>query len=281
MIEVIFLLALAFIWILFAAISDVRTTEIPNWLNFSLIIFALGFRFFYSLFEQQGFNFFYQGLIGTGIFLALGTGLYYSRAFAGGDAKLMIALGPILSFSINFFTNLEIAISFLFLFLVSGSAYSILASTYFAFKNHKNFKKEFRIAYKTNLKFNIVIMMFGILIMVGGIILNGLLLYLGIIIFIIPLLYLYTKSVDETMRKKISPKDLMEGDWLYRDVKVGNKSIKANWGGLTQEDINLLQKKNKSVLIKRGIAFGPVFLIGFLLLIYFYFTNTGLWNSLW
>ena len=148
MIEVIFLLALAFIWILFAAISDVRTTEIPNWLNLSLIIFALGFRFFYSLFAEQSFNFFYQGLISTGIFFILGIGLYYSRAFAGGDAKLMIALGPVLALTTNFYTNLEIAVSFLFLFLISGAAYGILATIFFAFKNHKNFKKEFKIAYK-------------------------------------------------------------------------------------------------------------------------------------
>jgi Flp pilus assembly protein protease CpaA len=281
MIEVIFLLALAFIWILFATISDIRTTEIPNWLNFSLIIFALGFRFFYSLFSSGSFNFFYQGLIGTGIFLVLGTGLYYSRAFAGGDAKLMIALGPILSFSTNFFTNLEIAISFLFLFLISGSFYSILASTFFAFKNHKNFKKEFKIAYKANLKFSIFIMLFGILMMIAGFFFNFLLLYLGVILFLLPLLYIYTKGVDETMKKNVNPKNLMEGDWLYHDVKVGNKSIKSNWGGLTEDDIELLQKRNKPVLIKKGISFGPVFLIGFLLLIYFYFINPILWNSFW
>jgi Flp pilus assembly protein protease CpaA len=281
MIEVIFLLALAFIWILFAAISDVRTTEIPNWLCFSIIIFAIGFRFFYSLFGEQDFNFFYQGLIGLGIFFVIGTILYYSRAFAAGDAKLMMALGPVLSFSANFFTNLEIAISFLFLFLVSGSAYSILASTYFAFKNHKNFKKEFRIAYKSNLKISLFTMFLGILIMVAGILLNGLLLYLGIVIFALPLLYIYTKAVDETMRKKVNPEKLMEGDWLYGDVKIGNKTIKASWGGLTKEDIKFLKGKNKYVVIKKGIAFGPVFIIGLLLLIYAFFINTNLWNFFW
>jgi Flp pilus assembly protein protease CpaA len=281
MIEIIFLLIFAFIWILFAVISDVRTTEIPNWLNFSLIIFALGFRFFYSLFSLGNFNFFYQGLIGLGIFSILGTVLYYSRIFAGGDAKLMIALGPILSFSSNFYTNLEIAVSFLFLFSISGAIYGIIATIYFAFKNHKSFKKEFKISYKSHLKLNLFFMLFGILVMISGILFNELLLYLGIVIFILPLFYIYTKSVDETMRKKVDPKKLVEGDWLYHDVRIGNKIIKADWNGLTQEDINLLRKKNKSVIIKKGVAFGPVFLISFLLLIFFYFINTGLWNSFW
>jgi hypothetical protein len=201
--------------------------------------------------------------------------------FAGGDAKLMLALGTILPLSINFFTNLEIFLSFLFLLLASGAVYGIMASTYFAFKNSKNFKKEFKISYKTNLRLNVIIMFFGILIMVFGLISNEILLFLGIMLFILPLLYIYTKAVDKTMIKNVNPKDLMEGDWLYRDVKIGKRVIKANWDGLTKEDIRLLHKRNKLVLIKRGVAFGPAFLISFLLLIYFYFINTGLWNSLW
>ncbi len=114
MIEMILLLVLALIWLIFAAISDLRTTEIPNWLNYSLIVFALGIRFFYSLFSAEDFNFFFQGLVGFGIFLALGNLMYKGKIFAGGDKKLFISLGPILPFSNNLVTNLEIFVSFLF-----------------------------------------------------------------------------------------------------------------------------------------------------------------------
>jgi Flp pilus assembly protein protease CpaA len=60
MFEVIFLIVLAVVWIGAATICDLKSREVPNWINFSLIIFALGFRFFYSLFSQnaQGFSFF-------------------------------------------------------------------------------------------------------------------------------------------------------------------------------------------------------------------------------
>ena len=47
----------------------------------------------------DSFNFFYQGLIGLGIFFVLGNAFYYGRFFAGGDAKLMISLGAILPLS--------------------------------------------------------------------------------------------------------------------------------------------------------------------------------------
>ena len=69
MFEVIFLGILALVWIVFATIQDIKSREIANWLNFSLIIFALGFRFFYSLFELNDFNFLYQGLLVLECFL--------------------------------------------------------------------------------------------------------------------------------------------------------------------------------------------------------------------
>ncbi len=128
MYEVIFLWVLALVYIVFAVIQDVRTREIANWLSFSLIIFTLGFRFFYSLFQGDSFVFFYQGLIGLGIFFALGNLLYYGKVFAGGDAKLMIALGTILpSFSV-LSKNLQSFFDFLLIFLSVGFVYVIISS---------------------------------------------------------------------------------------------------------------------------------------------------------
>ncbi len=76
MYEVIFLLVLAGIWIAFASVQDLKHREVANWLSFSLIAFAIGFRFFYCLFSggdggSGGFMFFYQGWIGLGIFFIL------------------------------------------------------------------------------------------------------------------------------------------------------------------------------------------------------------------
>lgn len=134
MIEVIFLVVLALIWMLFATVQDLKMREVANWLNFSLIIFALGFRFFWSLFAADSFAFFYQGLIGFGIFFVLGNLFYYGRMFAGGDAKLMIALGAILPFSDNFSVNFNIFIWFFLLFIFIGSIYGFIWSAYLAVK---------------------------------------------------------------------------------------------------------------------------------------------------
>ena len=66
MIEMWFLIAVGLIAVIFASIQDLKKREVTNWISFSLIVFALGFRFFYSLFSGESFqdlNFFYYGLL--------------------------------------------------------------------------------------------------------------------------------------------------------------------------------------------------------------------------
>ena len=67
--------------------------------------------------------------------------------------------------------------------------------------------------------------------------------------------------------------------YSYGNIKVGKKIIRADWNGLTKENINLLKKRYKTVLIKQGIPFVPVFFITFLILtslIYFGFFDSFL-----
>jgi len=274
--EIVFLIVLALIWIVFATIQDLRTREIANWLNFSLIIFALGFRFFYSLFSES-FGFFYQGIIGLGIFFVLGNLLYYGKFFAGGDAKLMISLGAILPFSEIFSVNLKIFASFLFIFLFVGAIYSMATSIYFSLRNFKKFRKEFSVQLRKNKKLLYPILLLGLIIMVFGFSKN-IFFFLGILVFVLPYFYVYAKAVGGACKvKKIKTSQLTEGDWLYRDIKIGKKTIKARWDGLKKEEIKKLRKKYKTLLIRRGIPFSLVFLISFLILIYFW--KTGLLES--
>ena len=272
------MIVLALVWIAFATFQDLRTREIANWLNFSLIIFALGFRFFYSLFSES-FGFFYQGLIGLGIFFILGNLLYYGRFFAGGDAKLMIALGAILPFSESFSVNLKIFACFFFIFLFVGAIYGIAMSIYFSLRNFKKFKKEFGFQLRKNKKLTYPVLFLGLVLMIFGFS-ESIFFVLGILVFILPYLYIYAKAVDEScMVKKIRTSQLTEGDWLYKNMKIGKKTIKASWDGLKKREIKQLRKKYKIILIRYGIPFSSVFLISFLILIYIW--KTGLWNSLW
>jgi Flp pilus assembly protein protease CpaA len=271
MFEVIFLIILATIAIIFAVAQDLKQREVANWLSLSLVIFALGFRFFWSLFEANNFSFFYQGLIGLGIFFLIGNFFYYGRLFAGGDAKLMMALGATIPLSNSISENLNIFILFFILFLVSGAFYGLFSTFFFAINNKKKFTKEFKNQFKKNKKLTYSLISLGIIFAILSFT-DLVLLYLGLVIFISPYLYLLAKSVDEScMIKKVSPEKLTEGDWLYQDVQTDKDKIKANWNGLSKEEIELIKLSKKDVLIRYGIPYTPVFLISFLGLIYILF----------
>lgn len=270
MLEVTFLIALAIVWMSFGSVQDLKKREISNWLNFSLIIFALSFRFFYSLFAEN-FLFFYQGLIGLGVFFIIGNLFYYSRLFAGGDAKLMISLGTILGFSNSFFQNLKIFVLFLLIFLFVGGIYGGVWSLILSVKNSKRFLEQYKRLFFKNKKTINLISIIGLLILLFGFV-DIFFLILGIFIFIFSPLYIYAKAVDEScMIKEISPKELTEGDWLYKSIKINNKIINSKWEGLNKKEIQILRKLNKKILIRNGIAFVPVFLISFLILIFIWF----------
>ena len=278
MLEV-FLIILALIWLIFAVISDLKTREIPNWLNFSLIIFALGVRFFYSVFNDN-WSFFVQGVFGFAVFFAIANLLYFSRFFAGGDAKLMMALGPIIPFGTSFLPNVNLSISFLFLFLMTGAVFGLIAILYLSFKDFNAIKGGFIRNVKTNKKTFYMFMIIGLIFMFLGFF-ERLLFSLGILIFVMPYLYFYTKAIDRNMIVQMKTKNLTEGDWLNNDIKAGKNVIKANWQGLSKKEISLIRRKHKFVKIKIGIQYSPVFLMSFLAFVYFYLNGIDLWNSLW
>jgi len=272
MYEVTFLFVLAGIYTLIASIQDLKKREVDDWLSFSLIIFALGFRFFYCLFENGSFSFFYQGLIGLGMFFVIGNLLYYSHFFAGGDAKLMIALGTILPIYDSFRNNLYIFMIFFLIFLFAGLFYTLFFSIFLAVKNKNEFKKEFASSIRKDRKIAYLGLVIGLIFIAGGFVLDSILFYPGILFVILPYIYVFSKSIEKvSMIKRIDAKNLQEGDWLYKDVKVGKKNIIVKWDGLSKEEIKLLRKYKKKVLIKQGIPFVPVFFISFWVLIWWIF----------
>ncbi len=279
MLEVIFLLVLGLVWIIFATCQDLKESEVANWLNFSLIIFALGFRFFFSLFAQSNFAFFYQGLIGLGIFFILENTFYYTRIFGGGDAKLMLALGAILPLSNSFTDNARNYVTFLLLFFIVGTIYGLIWSFTLVLRNRKPFAKQFVKLFKKNKNLVSMVMFLALIVMVLGFS-QQLLFYLGLLIFVSPYFFLYAKAIDEAaMVKKIKSSELREGDWLYKDVKVGKKYVKATWDGVSKKEIEAIRKKHKTVEIRAGIVFVPVFLISFLIFSYGILRGISIFSS--
>jgi len=196
--------------------------------------------------------------------------------FAGGDAKLMIALGTVLPFSESFFENLEFFSLFLILFLFVGGIYGLIWGAFLTVNNFNIFKKEFVNQFNRNQKMIYAIMIFALFVMVLGFF-EKLVFYLGLLIFIMPYLYVYARTIDDScLIKTLNVKKLEEGDWLYKELKVGKKIIKANWSGLNKKHIKEIQKNFKKIKIREGIPFVPTFLISFLTVVYFYFNGISL-----
>ncbi|MDP2925528.1 MAG: prepilin peptidase [Nanoarchaeota archaeon] len=276
--ENLFLIFLGLIWIVGAVLQDLRRREVDNIWNFSLIFFALSYRFSYSI-HVSDYWFIINGLIGFFIFLIVGNLFYYSRLFAGGDAKLLIALGTILPLSNDWVINFKIFGAFILLFLVAGSLYVLIWSLFLVVLNFKKFSKEF---YKQIMKFKylfILSIIFAIFWIVLGYFISILaVLSIAIMVVLFPLLFVFARSVEEScMVKLITPDKLTEGDWLYKDIYVGDRKIESCWDGVTKEELRVIKNKcRRKILIKIGVPFTPAFLLGILALIYIFIYHPGL-----
>ncbi|MBX4211919.1 A24 family peptidase [Candidatus Pacearchaeota archaeon] len=268
--EYYFLFGLAFVWIAWATVQDLRTREVSNWLNFSLVAFALAYRAFYSVFTND-FSFFMWGIIGFGAFFCLAYAFYYAKAFAGGDAKLLMGLGAVLPFGSSIELSF-IALAFIFLLFFLGALYSLLYSIFIVNRNYKIFKKEFESQFK---KYAFLFVFSVIASSLVKIFSHSTELFVSslFLFFLFPLLYFYLKSLEVCMIKKIPAKNLTEGDWLHSDIRVGGKVIKKSVHGLIWKDIKLLRKFRKPALVREGIPFVPAFLFAFVIMVFFWATS--------
>ena len=93
---------------------------------------------------------------------------------------------------------------------------------------------------------------------------------ISLFFLLFPVLFIYSKAVEEScLVRKVSPKDITEGDWLYEDIYVNGRKIKKNWDGVSNKELALIRKKyRRKILIKYGVPFTPSFLIGLIGLLY-------------
>lgn len=260
--EYYFLFAIALIATFIATIQDLKKREVANWLNFALLTTGISYRLFYSIINNN-YQFLLLGILGTAVMIASAYALYYGKAFAGGDAKLLMAYGPILPYA-SLQSAIYTPLIFLFALFLVGAIYSLLYSIFIAKNNKDEFKKEFSkniIKYKTLGYFTAALIILGIFL----VIITPIFILPLILIIISPPLFIYLKSIDKCMIKLVSPEKLTEGDWLEEEIKIGKQKIKKSVHGLSLKDIQLLRRHHKKALIKEGIPFVPAFLISLIM----------------
>jgi Flp pilus assembly protein protease CpaA len=259
-------------WLVFAAVQDLRKREISNWLNFSLLSLGLIYRGIIAIVERD-IRVFWIGLGGVVFFMSLAYILYYSRAFAGGDAKLLMALGAVLPFE-SVRDYLFMGLGFVLLVFAVGALWGLIYTGSVAIGRRRKFVREFK---RASLKYIMVFFVSFVL----GLVLSLVLLFLGydwklwglfLILFVVfPVMFIYAKAVEKScFISVVNARDLVEGDWLVEDVRVRGAIVRANLHGLNLREIKILRKAGKKVLVKSGVPFAPSFLLAFVLMVFFF-----------
>jgi len=275
MIPILYLIAL--IALVIASYTDIKTREVPDWLNFSLIGIGLGIRLLYSVIEGNYWIFLY-GVFGFLVFLIIALAMYYLGQWGGGDSKMLMGLGALIGIPLGFSKEIYIQFlnsffaQFIILILLAGAVYGLLWSSILAIKHRKKFWKKFIELNLKYLKVKRALLIFVVILFVISFFVNIFFkIYLLSVILVI-LLFFYTwifaKSVElACMYKTIPVNKLTEGDWIVNNIEVkGHYITGPKELGITKEQIKELKKfKVKEVLIKEGIPFVPSFLIAFII----------------
>jgi Flp pilus assembly protein protease CpaA len=261
------LLAIGIIGFGIGGYLDLKYTEFPDWLPYSMILLALIFRGAFALFLNDVWIFLSSLIVGI-FFLGFGLLLYFAKQWGDGDAWLLSALGFLFPYSDLIKTTLPFPLTMLFNFFIISLLYLIAYSIILGFLNRFVWKKFFERLKKNQKIIAVLIIIFFSFSWVLAAYLYYLHLYSGFIQLVLFPFFLtfillfsyYGRCIEENVfRKQVDVKELKVGDVLAED----------RWKGLTEEEIKKLQRKKGKVWIKEGTRFAPVFLITMIVTIFY------------
>lgn len=263
---ILFFIAIAFI--LFATIQDVRKREVANWINYTLIAVGIIGKAVISFNSGNYWGFVYS-IVGVIAFYGIASAFYYSRVFAGGDAKLLTALGAILPYH-SWSDLIVYGFGFIVLLFLIGAVYTLIYSVFLVMHEPRRFLREFIRQVKDGGKWFVVswILVLIMLFLLGG---QSLLLFAYALIVISPLLFCYLKGVENAcLIVEMKGNELSEGEWLYEDVKIKGRIIRSSVHGLSKKEVEFIKKSGKKVVIRKGIPFVPAFLAAWIIAVFFF-----------
>jgi len=253
--------------------TDLKTREVPDWVNYSLIFGGFGLALIRSILASNIFILMYSA-IGFGLFFIIAWIMYYSGQWGGGDSKMIMGLGALIGITWPL-NGIPFLVDFLIYTIIFGAAYGFIWSLVLAIKNLRRFTKEYANRLKSTTRIKILLLVGTIAILASSFFMGRELrivsLLVAVIIIVTFYLFVFIKSVEKVcMIKQINPDKLTLGDWIAKEIKHGKKVI-AGPGDLgiekhQLEQILALYKKGliKKVVVREGIPFVPSFLMAFL-----------------
>ena len=266
---------------LIGTFTDIKTREVPDFVNYFLIAVGIGGHAILSVLEWSFWPLVYS-LAAAGIFCVVAHLLFYSGTWGGGDAKMLIGFGALLPvYPASFLAFLSPNLApwpFLFsLFLnilLFGALYGVLFSAGLAIRHRKKFLVETqKLRQKKIIKVVQVLLCVLFIVPLACLFLDWSLFFYPAAFWALGVGFLYlgilAKGVENAcMYKFVKPSALTEGDWLATDVRIGGRVVyKKSRTGIELKDIKMLIKleqegKLERVKIKEGIPYVPAFLFG-------------------
>ena len=233
-----------------ASYMDLKTQYVSDYLQDILIAFGIIGHIIYFLITRDIYPLFWMS-VSLITLVPISYILYLLGAWGGGDVKSVAMISSL----IPWFNGKPIIIYMIIDFLFVAAFYS----TFVTFVYGKKFIKRF-----DYILLGIALVPFGIFIYYRNLI------TLFISLMTLMILTPTIKRVDQLMVKEVSPDELVEGDWVMEDVKIGKKLIyKARKEGVSDKDIERIKKSGiKKVKIKYGIPMVPAFLITILVALF-------------
>ncbi len=285
---------LCFLGLLAGSITDLKTREVPDLVNFGLLItgFCLSLLASFVFWDA---SYVVSSVLGFFLCFLLACIMFYTGQWGGGDAKMLMALGALIGLPLSSLLSFGsfdtlfsfvtpssfLSLPFLFLFLLLvffvGGIYGTLWLFVLLLKHHKEFFLRV-LVYLTDQKQRLIIILVHALSLAlfifsffpADLFLRLLSILLAFMLLVLFYGFIAIKVLEEIAFVKEIPVSLLtEGDWVASDVIVAGKVIirKKDLGVSREQllELHALAKKGKikTVLVKYGIPFVPSFLIAF------------------
>ena len=270
MLPQVILIPLALFSLFIASYTDLKTREVPDWLNYALLFSAFGVRIIFSI--ELGWSILLSGILGFAVCFTLAYLFYQTDQWGGGDSKLLMGMGTIIGISYPLSSSSLNLLWYILALFFLGSLYGVLWMLYLALNKRTLFWAKWQDKLKKHRKTHIILAILSL----GFIILT---LFISnawpLIIFPLFLFYLFlfvSTMEDNFFIKNVTIQDLTEGDWLAENITSNGRTLMFK-KTLEREDINKLttlqkEKKINSIAIKEGVPFVPSFLFAYLFILF-------------
>jgi len=279
--------SLSFAVLFIGSITDLKTREVPDWVNYGLILAGIGLNLLFSIIYSNA-SYIINSLIGLAIFFGIAYIMFYAGQWGGGDSKILMGLGAAIGINVGSIKS-QFLVGFFINALFAGAIYGLLYSILLVLRNRQKFWKEFKkaleqekIVFAKKIILAALAVFLIIFVMVKYTYLKFLVLALAFVLLATFYLWIFTKALEKScMCKFVEPVKLTEGDWIVKDIVVKGEYITGPKDlGIDKKQIRKLielykKGKVKKILIKEGIPFVPSFFIAFI--VTFMFGNPLFW----